>query len=80
MRQPAPAAGRARAESTKPGRPFFICAGHGPDVEGAGREAAVDGVGHELGSKIVEVRLQEDDLAARGLVRSPTKTRTTFGR
>ena len=74
-------AGRASAESTMPGRPFFICDGRRPDVERAGREAALDGVRHELGVEVVEIRLEQHDLAGSRPARAvPSSTRRTFGR
>ena len=57
-------AGRASAASTNPGRPFFICDRRDPDVERAGGEAALGGVGHELGREVVEVRLDQHRVAA----------------
>ena len=53
--------GRASADSTKPGRPRFICDRRGPDVERAGREAGRGGVGRELGEQVVEVGLDQRD-------------------
>ena len=57
--------GRASADSTKPGRPFFICTGVDPDVERAGGEARRGGVGHELGREVVEVGLDQRRRRAR---------------
>ena len=60
MRDRALLAGRASADSTKPGRPFFICTGGDPHVERARGEAALRGVGHELRREVVEVGLDHD--------------------
>ncbi len=41
--------------------PLLHLSRHRPDVEGAGGDAALDGIRHELGVEVVEVRLEQGD-------------------